>query len=404
MKLVSTVVLARSCARHPWRVIAAWLVVLVLAFIAIGGLDDALTTSADFTGKPDYQIGADLLQERPRGERPLTETVIVRSDTLSYDDLALMEVVGRATTALNEMTGVVSATTNFYLAEAAQLHGADSLISADGHSAIIPVTFVNSLSDEEKVTDDYLAVVAQQGGDGIEVYAVGDLSVARTANELAESDLSKAESISLPLSILILAVVLGALFAVGIPVVLSVVSIIVALGLTAIIGRFTDLSFYVVNMITMMGMFLILLAILHGLGAGAALAAIVAVAGTLTLAPAMLALLGDRIDWPRKPPYDAETVAAQHARDHNTYQDGLWGRVTRNVMDRPALFVILSAGLLVACALPYFDLNRGLAGIETQPPSDVRTAYQLLTADFSAGLVAPVEIVVDGDARTGGSS
>ena len=82
----------------------------------------------------------------------------------------------------------------------------------------------------------------------------------------------------------------------------------------------------------------------------------------------------------------------------------MWGRVTRNVMDRPALFVILSAGLLVACALPYFDLNRGLAGIETQPPSDVRTAYQLLTADFSAGLVAPVEIVVDGDARTGGSS
>jgi RND superfamily putative drug exporter len=127
------------------------------------------------------------------------------------------------------------------------------------------------------------------------------------------------------------------------------------------------------------------------------LAAIVAVAGTLTLVPALLGLLGDKIDWPRKPRYDAATVADQLERDHATYQDGPWGRITRTVMARPALFVLLSAGLLIACALPYFDLNRGVAGIETQPPSDVKTAYQLLAKDFSVGLVAPVEIVIDGD-------
>jgi RND superfamily putative drug exporter len=452
MKLVSTARLARSCARHPWRVIAVWVAVLAFSFVAIGGLNDALTTSADFTGKPDYQIGADLLHDRLRGDRPLSETVIVHSDTLTYDDLAFVEVVGRATTALNKMTGVVATATNYYQAKSAQSPGAESLVSADGHSAIIPVTFVPSLTDVEQTTDEYLDLVARQGSDGIQVYTVGDLSVDRAANDLAKSDLSKAESISLPLSILILAVIFGALIAVGIPVVLSVVSIVVALGLTAIVGRFTDLSFYVVNMITMiglavgidytlfivfryreerrrghekldaievaggtatravlfsggtvilalMGMFLIPLAIFHSLGAGAVLAAVVAVAGTLTLVPAMLGLLGDKIDWPRKPRYDAATVAAQHARDHETYQDGLWGRITRTVMARPALFVILSAGLLIACALPYFDLNRGSAGIETQPPSDVRTAYQLLATNFSAGLVAPVEIVVDGDAH-----
>jgi RND superfamily putative drug exporter len=60
------------------------------------------------------------------------------------------------------------------------------------------------------------------------------------------------------------------------------------------------------------------------------------------------------------------------------------------------VFVVLSVALLVACALPYFQLNRGSAGIETLPPSDVKRAYQILARDFSAGVLAPVEIVVDG--------
>lgn len=66
-------------------------------------------------------------------------------------------------------------------------------------------------------------------------------------------------------------------------------------------------------------------------------------------------------------------------------------------MARSALFVILSVSLLVACVLPYFDLNRGASGIETLPNGDTKTAYQILSSDFSAGLLAPVEIVIDGD-------
>src|SRR5262249_35200091 len=158
-----------------------------------------------------------------------------------YDDLAFVAVVERTTTALNRMTGIVASTTSYYEARAAHAPGADLLVSADGHTAIIPVTFIASLSDAgiDTATDSYLTLIGQQGGNGVQVYTVGDLSVDRAANALAKSDLSKAESISLPLSILILAVVFGALIAVGIPVVLSVVSIILALGLTAILGRFT---------------------------------------------------------------------------------------------------------------------------------------------------------------------
>jgi len=299
----------------------------------------------------------------------------VHSDTLRYDDPAFRSTVERATTDLANLHGIVASAANVYMAQAAGSPEASALVSADGHSTLISVTFVNQMDDIYMVTENYLAVVHDHGSDLIQLYSVGDLSINHTANQMAESDLSKAESISLPLSILILAIIFGALIAVGIPVVLSVVSIIVALGLSAVIGQFTDLSFYVVNMITMiglavgidytlfilfryreerrrgqakldaieiaggtatkavlfsggtvilalMGMFLIPLAIFHSLGAGAVLAALVAVAGTLTLVPAMLGLLGDKIDWPRKPQYTEATIARKLARDQDTYQGG----------------------------------------------------------------------------------
>jgi RND superfamily putative drug exporter len=230
---------------------------------------------------------------------------------------------------------------------------------------------------------------------------------------------------------------------------LAFVSIIVALGLTAIVGRFTDLSFYVVNMITLiglavgidytlfivtryreerrhglpklnaiqmaggtatkavvfsgstvilalLGMFLIPLTVFHSLGAGAVLVVIVAVAGTLTLVPALLGLLGDRIDWPRRRRYDEAAVQAELARDTETYHHGFWGTVARVVMGRPALFVVISAGLLIALALPYFQIKRGSAGVETLPQSDVKHGFEILARDFSVGVLSPVEIVVDG--------
>ena len=156
--------------------------------------------------------------------------------------------------------------------------------------------------------------------------------------------------------------------------------------------------------LALMGMFLIPLTVFHSLGAGAVLAAISAVAGTLTLVPAMLGLLGDKIDWPRKPVRRRDRSPPQAASDHADQPRRLLGPGHPMVMARPALFVVLSVGLLVACALPYVDLDRGSSGIETQPPSDVKTAYQLLDQGFLRRLVAPVEIVIDGNTDDPASS
>jgi RND superfamily putative drug exporter len=148
--------------------------------------------------------------------------------------------------------------------------------------------------------------------------------------------------------------------------------------------------------LALLGMFLIPTVIFRSLGAGAILVVIVAVIATLTLVPALLSLLGDKIDWPRRRHYDAATAAAQAKYDQETIHSGFWGGVTRTVMARPVVSVVLAAGLLVALALPYIDLKRGQGGVETLPRSDVKIAFLLLSRDFPQGRLAPVGVVVDG--------
>jgi putative drug exporter of the RND superfamily len=447
----STAGLAGMSARHPWRVVASWLLVLLLAMVAASGLGDAFTNEGSFTNRPESVRADDLLTQRLREgqDPPVTETVIVHSDTATIDDPAFRQVVEQAAADLRAQPAIVAEVTTYYDAAAAGVPTATGLLSADRHTTLIPVTLVGDIDAAAGNAEDYLAVVDAQGQEGIRVLTVGDISIGNEFNKLAESDLVKGEGIGLLAALVVLVVVFGALVAAGVPIVLAIVSIIVAAGLTAVVGRVMDLSFFILNMITMiglavgidyalfivsryreerrhgrskeeaitiaggtaskavffsgatvvlalLGMFLIPIVIFRSLGAGAILVVIAAVAATLTLVPALLALLGDRIDWPRRRRYDAATVAAQARYDHETIHAGFWGRVTRLVMGRPIVSVVLAAGLLLAAAVPYLDLHLGQAGVETLPPSDVRTAYTLLIRDFPAGRLAPVEVVVDG--------
>jgi RND superfamily putative drug exporter len=447
----STAGLARISARRPWFVVAAWVVLLVLAGVAATGLGDAFTTEGDFTGRPESVRADDLLEQRLREgqDSAVTETVIVRSETITVDDPAFRRVVERTAADLRALPDAVAGVTTYYDLAAAGAPEAAGLVSADRRTTLVPVTLVGDFDEASEHAAAYLDVVGRQGGDGITVLTVGDVTVDEEFTRLAAEDLIKGEGLGLLAALVVLVVVFGALVAAGVPLVLAVVSIFVAVGLTALLGRVVGLSFFIVNMITMiglavgidyalfiveryreerrrgrskhqaievagataskavlfsgttvvlalLGLLLIPTIIFRSLGAGAILVVIVAVLATLTLVPALLSLLGDKIDWPRRRTYDAATAAKQSRYDQETVHAGFWGGMTRVVMARPVVSVVLAAGLLVAASLPYLDLDRGQGGVESLPPSDVRTAYTLLSRDFAAGLLAPVEVVVDG--------
>ncbi len=194
--------------------------------------------------------------------------------------------------------------------------------------------------------------------------------------------------------------------------------------------------------LSLVGMFLIPSTIFRSLATGAVLAVIVAVAATLTLVPALLHLLGDRIDakftpwflesyrtgsigrkilatlslftlipfvgfavegikraFARRSGRDeaSESAAASDRFSDDVIHGGFWGTITRVVMARPIISVVLAAGLLIAASIPYFDLKTGFAGVETLPESDVKTGFEILQEDFYVGAFTPVKVVVDGD-------
>jgi RND superfamily putative drug exporter len=485
--------LARRSARHPWRVIIAWVVILVLAGAASGFMNT--TTEANFTNEPESVKGMELIDEKlDRGDQ-LGETVIVRSESLTIDDPAFQQRVEQITAQLTAKPELVHTVFDYYQATAAGLPNAAGLVSADRHTTLIQVEFTGNLEDVTKQATQYIDVIEENRGAGFEVYSVGDATINEEFNTIVEEDLISAEIVGLPITLIILVIVFGALIAAGIPLVLALMAILVATGIAALISQVFELSFFVSNMISMIGlavgidyalfliaryreerahgsskddaigiaggtaskavvfsgmtvvlaligMFLVPSTIFRSLAIGAILAVVVAVAATLTLVPALLHLLGDKIEWKLTPwifgsyrhgsfkrklgasltlltiiPLIGIAVegikrgfarlfgraqAQQSAATNGRYSDevlhsGFWGRVTRIVMARPVMAVVLAAGLLIAAAIPYFDMKTGFAGVETLPESDVKTAYLILEEDFYVGAFSPVRIAVDGD-------
>lgn len=440
--------LARRCGSRHWRVFGIWLLLLVLAAIAATGISDAFTTEGDLTNNPDSVQAETLLENRLRGPRPVTETVVIHSDTTTADDSGFQNVVSDTTSALAAANEIVADVSNPLQAVASGAIPERAVISEDRHTVIIPVTLVGEMDDAENNTDAYLAIIASQGTANVEVLTVGDISGNDEFSRIAEEDLVKGEMIGLLAALIVLVIVFGALAAAVLPLVLAIVSIFVAVGLTAIVGRFMDLSFFILNMITMiglavgidyslfvveryreerrhgraeldsisvsggtaskavvfsggtvvlalLGLFMIPTVIFRSLGAGAILVVMVAVVATLTLIPALLGLFGDRINWPRRRTFSTEIAEEQIRRDQETIHSGFWGRITRLVMARPLVSAGLSTALLIALALPYFDMKIGTAGIDLLPESEVKTAYLLLADNFSEGLISPVEVVID---------
>jgi RND superfamily putative drug exporter len=437
---LSTAGLARVSSRHPWRTIGLWVALLILAAVAASGLNDVLTQDETIYGS-DAATGQQLVKERLRGDMRLSENVIVHADNATVDDPAFQQVVRSTTAALAAMPEVVASAVDYFQAREQSPEMAAEMVSADRHTALIAVTFAKTGHDGVMDADAYLTTLDRQQTPGYQVLSIGDATIQNAFMHTSEKDLQKSEMIGLPVAILVLVIVFGALIAAGVPIVLALAAVFVAIGLTAVVGQFMELSFFVVNMITMIGLavgidyslfivdryreerrnghtkheaiaiaggtaskavlfsgitvvlaltglLMLPTSVFRSLGIGAVLVVIVAVAGSLTLVPAMLALLGDRIDWPRRR-RGAQTQATRQTGP------GVWGRVTHAVMAHPVIAVALTLTILIGASLPVMDLKRGEAGAETLP-GNIRAAYAIMARDFSAGQLAPVEIVIDG--------
>jgi RND superfamily putative drug exporter len=143
--------------------------------------------------------------------------------------------------------------------------------------------------------------------------------------------------------------------------------------------------------LAMGGMVLVPDTILRSLAVGAILVGVVSVMAALTLLPALLGLLGDRVNALRLP------IVGRSLGRPGGVEGGFWSRVVQAVVHRPVGSLVISAGLLLALAVPVLDLDRGFAGVSTLPdrfPS--KQGLLALETSFPGATTEPAKVVIDG--------
>src|SRR5512132_2039350 len=405
--------LAAAAARHPWRTVGAWLVACLLAIVAIAlFLGDALTGEAEQLNNPESEQAYTLMAQRlpPDPTGGTTDVILIRSNREAVGDAGFRAKVDEVLERLRATPGV------YYVRDkpAAQTRHA--------------VVYEASLEDDS-------------AGDNV-------IDLVRSEDEqsrLSLEDLQKGElQFGLPVAFIVLLLVFGAVVAGLIPVATALIAILTAVGLTGIVGIFTDLSIFTINMISgmglalgidyslfivsrfreertggrdkldaiaatgttatravlfsgcafviaMFGLLIIPNSIFRSLATGAILVGVTSVAAGLTLLPAVLSLLGDRVNALKIP------LIGKSAEQGTAAESRFWGAIVRGVMRRPVISLALSTALLVALALPVLDYKVGEAGIRTMPDRFAsKQGFAALEEEFGAGTTDSVQVVVDG--------
>ena len=246
MKIGLTGRIARASARRPWITLGLWLVGLVGAVYLAGSLGDALSQDDHITVQTEWQDAQDL-DDQYRGvdSDTDTETIIIRSDGARFGEPAFTEMIGEVVDSVSVIDGVMGVS-----APTAEL---PFPVSESGYTALVSVVVDTNVDSTEVGTALNDAVTSVQAP-GFTVIAFGNATAGVAFDALAEETLVKGEMIGIGVALVILVIVFGALAAAGIPILLAIASITVAIGMTAIIGQAFEMSFFIVNMITMMGL------------------------------------------------------------------------------------------------------------------------------------------------------
>ncbi len=425
-------------ARHRKAVAVGWLLLLGVAVLA-GQLLGSQS-------RPQYDPG-----QAGQGEQvlhqlgvvtPPAESVLIqarapygRGDTFATDP-AMRQAAQEVVAALTRLPRAAE--------DIASPLGPDgrSLVSPDGRSALVTFRVAGPhASADTTVAADVAAVAAVQARHpGLLVAEAGGASTDAVGNALMNSDFRKAEMTSVPITLILLLAVFGALIAAGIPVVLAGTVVIATISLLAALGRWLPIGsatsevvlilgmavavdyslFYlrrereeraagksfgealriaaatsgraivvsgVTVMISLAGLFLTGVDLFTGMAFGTIIVVGIAVAGALTLLPAVLSLIGEWADRCRIPVLGRRRTAARPSR--------LWASLVRRVVRHPLAWGGAATLALLALAAPASGMRIGSPPIDLPGSLPVVQTLDRISSAFP-GRPAPAEIVVTG--------
>ncbi len=413
----------RWSATHWKKATFGWLAFVIVAF-GLGGLagtkniDD--NTGPGESGRMQRILDAGFKQ-------PARETVLIESRTARMGEPAFRAVVDDVVTRVSKVGAVQ--------------HVHPGAVSNDRHAVLVDFEI---RGDRKKAVDKIQPVLdevaaAQQAHPAFSIGEFGDASADKGVQTAYGDDLSKAGMLSLPVTLVILVLTFGALVAAGLPLLLALTAVFATFGLIALASHLVPVAFQAKAMVlliglavgvdyslfylkrerqeraagrsahaaleaaaatsgrsvlisgltvitAMAGMFLTGDATFTSLALATIVVVAVAVLGSLTVLPALLSRLGDKVDRLRVPLL---------GRSRGSEADGrVWGAIVDRVLRRPALSAGLAAGTLLALAAPALQLHLAATGAESFPKSlEVIKTYERMQRAFP-GTALPANVVV----------
>jgi RND superfamily putative drug exporter len=438
-------------ARRPWLVLVLG-VLLVMAAAAGLGLGTR-TTSADDQYVGESAVAQELLAGADFGERP-TETVVVTATGGGALQPAAAAGVAdglrRALAGDDRVAGV-----------------GEPMVSPDGTTALVPVALTAAADDTEGLVAaaDTVAVAREDvaaGAPGLDVGQVGPGSIEAEIGEALEGDFRRAELLAIPVTLAVLLLAFGAGVAALVPVAVGLSSVVAALGLTALVSQVVPVDRNAQSLVLLIGLavgvdyalfvlrrareergrglppraavvatgatavravvvsgvavvvamagLVVAGGMFTSLGIGTALVVLVSVLASATVLPALLAVLGDRVEalrlpWRRRraprPARDPERTDRPTV-DSAAEAAGFWGRLASLVVHRPGIWAGVAVLALLALAAPALGMRTTLGGVESLPSGfDTVAAYGSVTEAFPTE-ADTVDVVVRADASDAG--
>ena len=424
--------LGRWSAGHRLLAVLVW-----VAFVAIAVTLGTMAGTAKVTdaeNRNGQSKVADGILDRAGFQRPAAEAVLVQSAHGGVDDPAVRSAVDDAVAAISGVPNVADVQSPFTA-------GHDGQISADRRSVMVSFAITGDQKDAQDKVAPFLAATAGVAARHPDLFVaeVGGASFFKQASDETGGSNQNSEMYAGILTLVILLIAFGALISALLPLLLAVSAIVAATGLVglgshlvhvndtatiimALVGMAVGVDysmFYIrryleeraggrdkhaalevaaatsgrsvlVSGITvvasMAGMFFAGNATFSGIALATILVVLSSLVASVTVLPALLALLGDKVDRPRIP--------YLHRLRRPTEGSRLWGAIVGRVLRRPLIALVLGVAFLAGLAVPALGMVTASAGV-TDLPSSLRSVqnYARFEAAFPGG-PGPAEVVV----------
>jgi uncharacterized membrane protein YdfJ with MMPL/SSD domain len=429
--------MGRWSARHRKIAIWGWLAFVVASFVIGTGVGLRTIDDSD-TNVGEARRGDHIIRDGGFAEDEQSEFVLVESETATARDPEFRAVVSQALATLERFPQVTKIQSPYAA-------GNEGQISDDGHAVLIQFMPEGTFDEAALYIDQITDATAKIQADNPDYYVgeAGSTSTGKALEEMFASQLAKAGLLSIPLTLIILLLVFRSLVGATVPLLLALTSVFATMGLVALpslmvpmdesisevilligLAVGVDYSLFYIRrerderragrsesaaleaaaatsgravlisgitvMIAMAGMFFSGDKTFMSFAIGTMMVVAVAMVGSLTVLPAVLSWLGDRVDKVRVPLLSRlETGGDGEGR--------VWGAILDRVLRRPLASAVAAAAVLIALAVPALTMNPAQSGLDALPASlEELQAYNRVNDAFPGG-ATPAVVAIAGD-------